>query len=198
MENPSEMMTIKAFAAASGRSQQAIYKQIETRLAPYLHIIEGQKYIERRALGEVFGVGGVKPIQSEKREKNDGLQHELRAEIAFLRSQLEAKDKQLETKDKQLEAKDRQIQDQSEQIKKKEDEILNLTAAVENMSKNVGGAQALHAGTMQQLGAGEPAHGEEVAIDAEPVDPPAEQPAARPATDLRFRDRLRYLITGKL
>ena len=69
----------------------------------------------------------------------------------------------------------------------------------DELAKLADQAQLLHSGSIkQQLGAGEPAHGEEVAIDAEPVDPPAEQPAARPATDLRFRDRLRYLITGKL
>ena len=32
MERPGDLMTIKAFAAAAGRSQQAIYKQINTRL----------------------------------------------------------------------------------------------------------------------------------------------------------------------
>ena len=69
----------------------------------------------------------------------------------------------------------------------------------DELAKLADQAQLLHSGSIkQQLGAGEPAHGEEVAIDAEPVDPPAEQPAARPATDLRVRDRLRYLITGKL
>lgn len=32
MERPGELMPIKAFAEAAGRSQQAIYKQIGTRL----------------------------------------------------------------------------------------------------------------------------------------------------------------------
>ena len=46
MERPGELMPIKAFAEAAGRSQQAIYKQIGTRLASYVHEKDGQKYIE--------------------------------------------------------------------------------------------------------------------------------------------------------
>ena len=42
MERPGELMTIKAFAEAAGRSQQAIYKQIGTRLASYVHEKDGQ------------------------------------------------------------------------------------------------------------------------------------------------------------
>lgn len=186
MENPSEMMTIKAFAEASGRSQQTIYKQIETRLAPYLHIIEGKKYIERRALLEVFGEGGVKPIQPPKREQNEGLQLELRAEIAFLRGQLEAKDKQLEAKDRQIEAKDKQLEERGT-------EVLNLTAALKDAQSSLKAAQALHAGTMQQqLDAGEPESQDETAIDVETVEP--EPPQAVLEQKASFAERFRLAL----
>ena len=66
MERPGELMPIKAFAEAAGRSQQAIYKQIGTRLASYVHEKDGQKYIERRALEEVFKIGEIQPVQPPK------------------------------------------------------------------------------------------------------------------------------------
>ena len=193
MENHGEIMTIKAFAEASGRSQQTIYKQIETRLAPYLHIVEGQRYIERRALAEVFGIGGVKPVQPPKRDQNDGFQLELRAEIAFLRGQLEAKDKQLEAKDRQIEEKDRQI-------KERGTEVLNLTEALKEAQSSLKAAQALHAGTMQQqLDAGEqsdPEIRDEITIDVEPGDPETQQaePEQKPGFRERFRQAMKILM----
>ena len=76
----------------------------------------------------------------------------LRDEVAFLRGQLEAKVRQLEA--------------QLAQLATKETEILNLTAALENTTKSLHAAQALHAGTMQaQLGAGEQQG--EAAVDAD-------------------------------
>ena len=44
MESPGDLMTIKAFSEAAGRSQQTIYKQIQTRLASYVHEKDGQKF----------------------------------------------------------------------------------------------------------------------------------------------------------
>ena len=45
MGNSNELLTIQEFAKASKRSKQAIYKQITTRLAPYIHEKEGRKFI---------------------------------------------------------------------------------------------------------------------------------------------------------
>ena len=42
---------------------------IGTRLASYVYEKDGQKYIERRALEEVFKIGGVQPIQPFKTVK---------------------------------------------------------------------------------------------------------------------------------
>lgn len=80
-------------------------------------------------------------------------------------------------------------------LKTKDAQIEKLISAMENVSHGVNGAQALHAGTMKQLGAGSPAPSKEVAIDAERVDLPAEEPAAQPTAPepvqkLRFADRL--------
>lgn len=146
MERPGDLMTIKAFAEAAGRSQQAIYKQITTRLASYVHEKDGQKYIERRALDEVFKIGGVQPIQPEKMSKSpeannieQRLYTTMQATIDLLQEQIKVKDQQLESKDKQIAA----------QL----DQLTQLTLALEHTTTSLQAAQALHAGTMQQLGA---------------------------------------------
>lgn len=181
MDNQGELMTIQEFAEACGRSKQAIYKQISTRLAPYFHEVDGQKYIERRALVEVFAVGGRKPNQPTQKAQEATKQLELTARILFLEDQISKKDKLLEK--------------QMDMLEMKETEILKLTAAIENATASTNAAQALHAGTMQQqLEAGD-AHGEAdpevvVTIDAEPVmgDVAAEEPKQE---DIGIGERIR-------
>lgn len=101
MAEKNELMTIKAFASASGRSQQAIYKQIGTRLSAYLHEVEGQKYIERRALFEVFGIGEeveqceTNLFNRKKTESSDSVVALLERTVAMLEEQLKAKDQQI-------------------------------------------------------------------------------------------------------
>lgn len=149
MERPGELMTIKAFSEAAGRSQQAIYKQISTRLASYVHEKDGQKYIERRALDEVFKIGGIQPIQPENAPKSpevsnveQRLYETMQATIDLLQEQIKVKDQQLETKDKQIVAQ--------------QEQLTQLTAALEHTTTSLQAAQALHAGTMQQLGTADP------------------------------------------
>lgn len=146
MERPDDLLTIKAFSEASGRSQQAIYKQISTRLATYVHEKDGQKYIERCALNEVFKIESIQPIQPVESGKTFNVEQRLNATmqttIDFLQEQIRVKDQQLETKDKQLAA-------QAEQLNQ-------LTAALEHTTASLQASQALHAGTMQRLNAAEP------------------------------------------
>lgn len=162
MAEKNELMTIKAFAEASGRSQQAIYKQIGTRLAPYLHEVEGKKYIERSALFEVFHIGEEVEqcnFNSTKPQKSQS--------------------------DKALELLEQTIQMLEGQLKAKDLEIAKLTETIQIQAQSIKGAQALHAGTMQQLGAGEPESQDDVVIDAEPVDPqPAPVASEREAAEI--------------
>ena len=148
MERPGDLMTIKAFAAAAGRSQQAIYKQINTRLASYVHEKGGQKYIERRALDEVFKSEDIQPIQpqnapnsSESFNVEQRLYTAMQATIDLLQEQLRVKDQQIETKDKQIAAQ--------------QEQLTQLTAVLEHTTTSLQAAQALHAGTMQKLGSAE-------------------------------------------
>lgn len=148
MERPGDLMTIKAFAAAAGRSQQAIYKQINTRLASYVHEKGGQKYIERRALDEVFKSEDIQPIQPENAQNSSEsfnveqrLYATMQATIDLLQEQLRVKDLQIETKEKQIAAQ--------------QEQLTQLTAALEHTTTSLQAAQALHAGTLQQLGSAE-------------------------------------------
>lgn len=175
MERPGELLTIKAFAEAAGRSQQAIYKQIGTRLASYVHEKDGQKYIERRALEEVFKIGDAQPIQPLKTVKSleennveQRLYGTLQATIELLQEQIRVKDLQIEAKDKQIAAQ--------------QDQLTQLTAALEHTTTSLQASQALHAGTMQQLGSPEPeiscAHGE-FAVPVSAAEPVQESPSER-------------------
>lgn len=174
MERPGELMNIKAFAEAAGRSQQAIYKQIGTRLASYVHEKDGQKYIERRALEEVFKIGDVQPIQPEMAPKSpeennveQRLYATLQATIDLLQEQLRVKDQQIATKDKQIAAQ--------------QEQLTQLTAALDHTTTSLQAAQALHAGTMQQLGAAE----QESVQDEFTESMPATEPVQEAPAELR-------------
>ena len=173
MERPGELMNIKAFAEAAGRSQQAIYKQIGTRLASYVHEKDGQKYIERRALEEVFKIGDVQPIQPEKAPKSPGENNVEQRLYATLQATIDLLQEQLRVKDQQIETKDKQIAAQQEQL-------TQLTAALEHTTTSLQAAQALHAGTMQQLGAAEQESVQDEFVDpVSATEPVQEVPAER-------------------
>lgn len=159
MAEKNELMTIKAFAEAAGRSQQAIYKQIGTRLSAYLHEIDGQKYIERRALFEVFHIG-EEVEQCNFNSTNHKKGHS----------------------DKTLELLEKTIQMLEDQLKAKDREIAKLTETIQAQARGINGAQALHAETMQQLGSGEVTVEADVVdvSDVEPGDPELQQSAPEP------------------
>ena len=93
-----ELLTIKEFAEASGRSQQTIYKQIATRLSAYLHEIDGQKFIERKALAEVFKIG----VQPEENNSDNFENNPNNPLYAILREELAAKNRHIEQLTAQL------------------------------------------------------------------------------------------------
>ena len=139
MERSQNFLTIKAFAEAAGRSQQTIYKQIGTRLAPYVHEIEGQKYIEHRALKEVFGVDVEQPTQPKEDNPfnpDESTEHPL---YAILKEELAAKNRQLEARDKQIEQLQAELADERKHSRELTDRVAVLAEQ----------AQALHAGTIK-------------------------------------------------
>lgn len=180
MAEKNELMTIKAFAEASGRSQQAIYKQISTRLSAYLHEIDGQKFVERRALFEVFHIG------EEVEQCN-----------------FNSTKPQKASADKTLELLERTIQMLEEQLQAKDREIEKLTETIQTQASGINGAQALHAGTMKQMlpemaseGDSEPVE----VFEAEEVQKPAQEPPAAQdgllaaVRGLSFKEKWRLLF----
>lgn len=117
MAKTQDVMSIKEFAAASGRSQQTIYKQINTRLAPYVHEKDGQKWIERRALGEVFKIGEDQPIQH---ENNSNSTQELNVEqrlYASMQTTIDVLQEQIRNLQEQIRVKDQQIAELNERLR---------------------------------------------------------------------------------
>lgn len=178
MEKPGELMTIKAFAEAAGRSQQAIYKQIGTRLASYVHKKGGQKYIERRALQEVFEVGSIQPIQPSKEKKSSEENNVEQRLYATLQSTIELLQEQIRVKDQQLATKDKQIAAQ-------QDQLSQLTAALEHTTISLQAAQALHAGTMQQLGTAEQENAQDEFTDSAPTEVTEQEPEHEATVEAR-------------
>lgn len=105
---------------------------------------------------------------------------------AILREQLATLNKQLDEKDSQIKQLQKDLETERQHSREQSDKFADKLAELAK------GAQQLHAGSIkQQLGAGEPAHGEEVAIDAEPVDSPA-------APEPGMLRKILMVITGKL
>ena len=119
-----EYLSIKEFAAAVGVSQQAVYKQLNNKLKPYLKVVDNKKMLEKSALSLFV-----------KEEKSNGVEQQL---INMLQTELNEKNKQIAElqklldqaqrlhaaeKQRVLELEDKmaaeQIQEQEQQEKKK-------------------------------------------------------------------------------
>lgn len=119
-----EYLSIKEFAAAVGISPQAVYKQLNNKLKPYLKTVDGKKTIEKSALSlfekepktNEVEQQLINMLQTELNEKNKQI-----AELQKLLDQaqrLHAAEKQrvLELEDKMAAE---QTQEQEQQTKKK-------------------------------------------------------------------------------
>ena len=151
VEEKGDLLTIKEFAEASGRSQQTIYRQISTRLANYVKEIDGHKYIERSALTEVFNIviqpGCLtdltrveQPIQPNHSTDSTRLNYSFNPQnnpdqplYDILRCELEAKNKQIEELQREL----------AEERKHSREQSYKLAQLVDQ-------AQRLHASTIQK------------------------------------------------
>ena len=83
-----EYISIKEFAELAGVSQQAIYKQLNNKLKPYLKVVEGKKTLEKSAL-ELF----------KKQENSSTVEQQL---INMLQTELNQKNEQIATLQKLL------------------------------------------------------------------------------------------------
>lgn len=108
-----EYITISEFAALSGVSKQAVYKQLNKRLKKFVKVKDGKKYIDKAALSKQVEqpFNRVKqpveqPISQPVEQPFNEVEQPLRA---FLEAQISEKDKQIENLFRQIEEKDKQI-----------------------------------------------------------------------------------------
>lgn len=147
-----ELLNIQEFAVAAGVSKQAIYKQLNNRLKPFVQLVDGKKMLSNKALSEVYGVKveqKFNPALNNQSQPNQPLE----ALIAMLQKELEARNEQIA-------AKDRQIEELQAALRREQD----LHTSAQRLHDQ---AQRLHLGSIAQLEAAKT--GEETAATvAEP------------------------------
>lgn len=85
------LLTIKEFAEISGRTPQAIYKQLNNKLSPFVKLIDNKKMLEKRALKEVFNID-FEQLTQQKLNERISLESSL---YELLKAELEAKNEQI-------------------------------------------------------------------------------------------------------
>lgn len=90
-------ITVSEYAALKGISKQAVYKQLNNNLQPFLIVVNGRKYIDRAALTEVENQKLKEGEQPFNQPFNNQSQ-------PFLESQIAEKDKVIESLLRQIES----------------------------------------------------------------------------------------------
>lgn len=104
-----EYLSIKDFAAAVGITKQAVYKQLNNKLKPYLKEVDNKKMIEKSAL---LLFERKSDLNQDEQQLNNQLNEKL---IDMLQKELEEKGQQLHEKDKQI-AELQKLLDQSQKL----------------------------------------------------------------------------------
>lgn len=91
-----EYISIPEFAKLAHKSPQAIYKQLNNRLNPYIKLVDNQKMLNINALSDFFGIEVEQPIKPELSTHDNQLIKLLEENQDLLRQQLKEKDKQID------------------------------------------------------------------------------------------------------
>lgn len=102
----SEFLTVKEFAEKAGVSVQSVYQRLNKSLKPYFKVIKGVKYIEIKALTEVYGLKVEQGFKGDFKENIKGFKQDFKGSeerknntseqvIDLLRDQLRKKDEQI-------------------------------------------------------------------------------------------------------
>lgn len=93
-----DYVSIAKFAEMAGVSKQAVYQQIDGKLAQYVQTIDGKKKIAIKALLEVYGVNPKSEVKIENVIVNSQEIFELlQRQMDILHEQLREKDRQIAT-----------------------------------------------------------------------------------------------------
>lgn len=164
----SEFLTVKEFAERAGVSVQSVYQRLNKSLKPYFKVIKGVKYIEIKALTEVYGLKVEQGFKGDFKENVKGFKQDFKGseerknntserEIEKLKEQLRQKDEemieQLRKKEEywlgQLEKKNEEMAERlnqkDEQLRRKDEEIAERKADKEQLYQLLDQEQKLRA-----------------------------------------------------
>lgn len=102
----SEFLTVKEFAEKAGVSVQSVYQRLNKSLKPYFKVIKGVKYIEIKALTEVYGLKVEQGFKGDFKENVKGFKQDFKGSeesksdtseqvIDLLRKELNEKNEQI-------------------------------------------------------------------------------------------------------
>lgn len=151
-------LTVKEFAEQANISQQAVYKQLNSRLKPFIHNVNGQKFIEAAALEKFYSTQVVQSLNPDSTPENQ----EIQPEVAQPNSTLiqPKKDEQTDTeKQQELEDQIKELQKQIKQIIENEqeerqflrDQIKQKDKQIESLTENLKIAQHLAAADKKKV-----------------------------------------------
>lgn len=111
-------LTVKEFSRKAGVSVQSLYQRLETTLKPYLKIVKGKKYIETRALKEIYNIDleqdtkqEYQDIKQENKQEYQEIKQDIKEDIKTYTDTLKLLQDTLDTLKEQLKQKDEQIKE---------------------------------------------------------------------------------------
>lgn len=107
-----ELLTIKEFAELSGRTPQAIYKQLTGKLSPFVKMVDDKKMLESKALKEVFDID-VEQLRQQKLNDETNPESSL---YEILKAELNAKNEQILNLQAELAAERQHSREQADKI----------------------------------------------------------------------------------
>lgn len=155
-----EYLTVQEFAAAAGVSKQAIYKQMNSRLAPYVQTIKGQRKIAAAALHEFYDTV-EQPKQPEATENQQKPTEKVENSTenqpnSTITKQPETTENQEPTSlEKRIDELEKLLQKQIEEDRQEKeflkDQIRQKDKTIENLTENLKIAQQLAAADKKKL-----------------------------------------------
>ena len=121
-----ELLTIKEFADLAGKSPQAIYKQLNSRLKPFVQSVDNKKMLKSKALWEVFNIDPENPPEV------DQLDMSIESGLEILRKELETKNKRIEFLEAELSEERKHAREQADKIAVFADQAQKLQLAQMN------------------------------------------------------------------
>lgn len=169
------LLTVKEFADLAGVSVQSIYKKLGKANNPiqrYLKVVDGVKYIERRAYAILYSSA---PAPTAAEEAPPAIVEEQTpsqpGESEAPPPPKSSTDRILDILEQQLEEQRRQLQEKDKQIAAQADQINSLLARLEESSQIINQQQQLTAMNVKALSGGESKE-EPAAVDVEPQPQP--------------------------